>query len=121
MATEKHNCGLCGNIYVGFGNNPDPIECDRVCDECNGLKVIPARMKIVQANRIIKDVIDSRRSNEDLSREVKERIRAEYTRQQNQRNEQMTDAVISMAMNHSALEARLRLKMKYLKKMVKKI
>ena len=47
-------CCLCGDIFEGYGNNPDPIkdlegryydEEEECCDNCNATKVIPARMK----------------------------------------------------------------------------
>jgi len=48
------SCCLCGEIFEGWGNNPDPIknsegewfdEDEECCDNCNNIKVIPARMK----------------------------------------------------------------------------
>ena len=45
----KCKCCLCGQEFVGYGNNPYPL-CDRndyesrCCNECDQNKVIPARM-----------------------------------------------------------------------------
>lgn len=39
-------CVLCGDAFAGFGNNPAPFatgDDDRCCDDCNELRVIPAR------------------------------------------------------------------------------
>ena len=40
-------CCLCGDTFVGWGNNPYPLSVnpdDRCCDKCNYTKVIPARL-----------------------------------------------------------------------------
>jgi hypothetical protein len=37
-------CALCEGTYDGYGNNGYPLTEERVCDECNADKVIPARM-----------------------------------------------------------------------------
>lgn len=40
-------CSICKQRFRGFGNNPWPVtqgEGDRCCDDCNSMKVIPARM-----------------------------------------------------------------------------
>lgn len=40
-------CCLCGQTFVGYGNNPWPLSHDindRCCDRCNDTKVIPARL-----------------------------------------------------------------------------
>lgn len=46
-------CCICGKVFEGWGNNPDPVtdengnlfpEDARCCDECNGKYVIPARL-----------------------------------------------------------------------------
>jgi len=47
MSDEIHQCSLCGEHFVGWGNNPEPLKrydegvC---CGLCNDLKVIPARL-----------------------------------------------------------------------------
>jgi hypothetical protein len=45
--TETHTCVLCGDRFVGMGNNPEPLASwpERCCDVCNDIKVIPARIK----------------------------------------------------------------------------
>jgi len=54
-ATNEHQpipeygvCALCGGPFEHYGNNPDPLGelHDRVCDDCNGSLVIPARMNM---------------------------------------------------------------------------
>ena len=48
---EKFKCCLCGKEVEGYGNDPSPIqtqnEDDECCDECNLVKVIPARINLV--------------------------------------------------------------------------
>lgn len=49
-------CCLCGNTYVNYGNNAQPLDNGRCCDMCNMTKVIPARMSMPidhQPHRII--------------------------------------------------------------------
>jgi hypothetical protein len=44
---EQFKCCLCGEDTEGFGNNPQPLakgQDDRCCDDCNTLRVIPARL-----------------------------------------------------------------------------
>ena len=48
---EIKTCGLCGDEFTGFGNNPAPLEVpknkgydEQCCDICNTTKVIPARL-----------------------------------------------------------------------------
>ena len=42
---EERTCSLCGDTFIGMGNNPEPLAEfeDRCCDDCNWTKVIPAR------------------------------------------------------------------------------
>lgn len=35
---KKNKCCLCGKSFIGFGNNPDPLDTikgNRCCDDCN--------------------------------------------------------------------------------------
>jgi hypothetical protein len=43
---ENGQCAVCGGPYAHFGNNPEPLlpAGKRVCDDCNGEYVIPARL-----------------------------------------------------------------------------
>jgi len=52
---EEYICSLCGNKFIGFGNNSEPLKAseDRCCDECNSTKVIPARLKQIKKEKII--------------------------------------------------------------------
>lgn len=43
--TEK--CSICGDKYVGFGNNADPVNKGRCCDLCNTKVVIPVRISLL--------------------------------------------------------------------------
>ena len=43
---ETGTCSICDGPYTNFGNNPEPLASHdlRVCDECNAVLVIPARL-----------------------------------------------------------------------------
>ena len=51
MEQRKFKCCLCGKNCIGYGNNPYPLKKDtdkkpnRCCDDCNVMKVIPARLR----------------------------------------------------------------------------
>lgn len=47
-ANDKYVCCICGNVFIGWGNNPYPVVKDedaRCCDDCNAMYVIPARIE----------------------------------------------------------------------------
>lgn len=44
---EENLCVICDKPLDGYGNNADPVEDGRCCDECNITYVIPARMRIL--------------------------------------------------------------------------
>ena len=39
-----NKCVLCGDFYRGYGNYAWPLAEGPCCDDCNRLKVIPARV-----------------------------------------------------------------------------
>ena len=39
-----HKCSICGNRYLGFGNNAKPVNEGRCCDTCNLTQVVPMRL-----------------------------------------------------------------------------
>jgi hypothetical protein len=41
---EKHICSICGKEYEGYGNNAQPVNNSKCCNECNYSVVIPIRM-----------------------------------------------------------------------------
>ena len=41
---NKNICSICGKEYQGFGNNAQPVDDGRCCNECNSRVVIPFRM-----------------------------------------------------------------------------
>lgn len=43
--TEKHICSICGKEYEGYGNNAQPVNSGRCCNECNIKIVIPRRIQ----------------------------------------------------------------------------
>lgn len=45
---EKHICSICGKEYVGYGNNAQPVNDRRCCDECNLKVVIPYRIYLMR-------------------------------------------------------------------------
>lgn len=55
-------CCLCGDPYAGHGNNPEPLsESGRCCDDCNSLRVVPARM-----NNIFRWLQDEKQSDKQV-------------------------------------------------------
>lgn len=45
-----YTCSICGLIFKGYGNNAQPINNGRCCDECNK-KVIEERIKRFKENK----------------------------------------------------------------------
>ena len=37
-------CQICKEFYYGYGNNAQPVANGRCCDDCNAMRVIPARL-----------------------------------------------------------------------------
>ena len=46
VSEEKYICSICGEEYIGYGNNAQPVNDGRCCDECNRRTVIPIRASI---------------------------------------------------------------------------
>lgn len=46
---EKHICSICGEEYIGYGNNAQPVNDGRCCDECNRKTVIPIRVILMNS------------------------------------------------------------------------
>ena len=44
---EKYKCCFCGKVFIGWGNNPEPVKSgkSRCCNDCNATIVLPARLK----------------------------------------------------------------------------
>jgi hypothetical protein len=40
-------CCLCEKAFIGYGNNPAPLNGDTCCDACNATVVIPARLAMI--------------------------------------------------------------------------
>lgn len=38
------NCSICGKKYDGYGNNAQPVNNGRCCDDCNSTIVVPRRI-----------------------------------------------------------------------------
>ena len=50
---KAHNiCSICGKKYRGYGNNAEPVNSGRCCNECNILIVLPARMNLLVADTL---------------------------------------------------------------------
>lgn len=50
--TTTNTCCICGQMFIGWGNNPSPVKEEGVCCEyCNDTKVIPARLKQMMQRR----------------------------------------------------------------------
>ena len=41
---NKNICSICGKEYQGYGNNAQPVDDCRCCNDCNSRVVIPFRM-----------------------------------------------------------------------------
>ena len=39
------NCSIGGKSYEGYGNNAQPVNKGRCCDNCNATIVVPRRMQ----------------------------------------------------------------------------
>ena len=44
-STPAKRCSICKNKLAGFGNNAQPVNNGRCCDDCNEAHVIPARVR----------------------------------------------------------------------------
>ncbi len=52
---DKKICSICGKEYDGFGNNAEPVNDGKCCDDCNINVVIPARLadnKLTEGNEV---------------------------------------------------------------------
>ena len=45
MYKEIGKCSICGKEYTHWGNNAQPINKGRCCDNCNQTVVVPERIK----------------------------------------------------------------------------
>ncbi len=44
-------CVICGRKFGGYGNNADPVAKGECCDDCNLKVVVPARIRMIYADR----------------------------------------------------------------------
>jgi hypothetical protein len=44
-------CSICQQPFVGYGNNPDPVNDGVCCNDCNDNVVIPARLALYRARQ----------------------------------------------------------------------
>ena len=56
---EPFVCAICQGTFEQFGNNPDPFEGDRCCNECDQKYVIPARIQAMTGRGL--DAVQLRR------------------------------------------------------------
>lgn len=55
---KKHKCSICKKNYQGYGNNAEPINKGRCCDDCNML-VIARRLDDISkalTNKAVKKI-----------------------------------------------------------------
>ena len=46
---ETKICCICGQVFVGYGNDPWPVRMEgQCCNDCNMDQVIPARMLMLK-------------------------------------------------------------------------
>ena len=38
------DCVICKEVFLGYGNNAEPVAIGECCDECNIAKVLPMRL-----------------------------------------------------------------------------
>ena len=43
--SEIKKCSICKKEFTGFGNNAEPLNNGRCCDECNLSFVLPERIR----------------------------------------------------------------------------
>ena len=60
---DEYECELCQRTNEGFGNNGQPVVDGRVCDVCNAVHVLPARL---MAMRPTKKRVHRRRQARDV-------------------------------------------------------
>jgi hypothetical protein len=52
LTQEFGTCSICGKNYHRWGNNAQPVNDGRCCDDCNATEVIPARIaRMYQARK----------------------------------------------------------------------
>ena len=61
---KDKTCSICGKIYHEFGNNAQPINDGRCCNKCNADEVIPARLRLMQADKLSKGYLGEGRKAE---------------------------------------------------------
>ncbi|WP_299996577.1 hypothetical protein [uncultured Clostridium sp.] len=45
MEEKEFTCSICGKQFYGYGNNAQPINNGRCCNECNNNVVLPKRLE----------------------------------------------------------------------------
>jgi hypothetical protein len=40
-----HACSICGELYIGDGNDAEPVRDSSCCNDCNDRYVIPTRLE----------------------------------------------------------------------------
>ena len=71
VQTSAQTCCLCGDPYAGMGNNPEPLSsAGRCCNDCNALRVVPARIKNIY--KVVDDLVEEYGppSEEEMSRRL---------------------------------------------------
>lgn len=49
MKERNYKCVICGKVFTGWGNNPEPVKHKgRCCDECNINVVVPMRIRLME-------------------------------------------------------------------------
>lgn len=80
---KMKKCVICKEPYEGYGNNAYPVKDGICCDDCNLIKVIPARLKTVD-KIIIKTTpkciklfkkLDKCKNNKERRRLIKEALK----------------------------------------------
>ena len=54
---KGQTCPICDKKFNGWGNNPAPLDTDKVCDSCNIDFVIPVRMGNKRLLKVVKSML----------------------------------------------------------------
>jgi len=44
MKEKTQVCSICGKTFIGYGNNAQPVNNGRCCNDCNNERVMPERI-----------------------------------------------------------------------------
>jgi hypothetical protein len=54
---KGQTCPICDKKFNGWGNNPAPLNTDKVCDSCNMNIIVPVRMGHKKLEKVVKKML----------------------------------------------------------------